>query len=71
MFEVKPMEEMPVTRPRTKFPFEDMRNGDFFEVEDPDLMNSAKASAYTYGKNHGKKFQCKKINGVLHIQRTA
>lgn len=71
MFEIKPMEQMPEIKPRTKFPFSGMKNGDFFEVTNPKLMASAKASAYTYGKAHGMKFRCRKIDGVLHIQRTA
>lgn len=56
--------------PLRKYPFDQMKIGDSFEVSD-DLWERVSTAAGAYGRYHNKKFSIRKHNGAYRCWRIA
>ena len=75
MFTVEKNVQMPAVRANAIYPFGKLKvNESFFVQIEPYLekrASSIRACASSFGKKHGMKFACRRVEGGIRIWRTA
>lgn len=75
MFEIQKAENVKIkpedNQNRISWPWKDMGIGDMVKISDPIIARKAQVNCYVYGAKSGKKFSAQKIDGAMHVWRTA